>query len=68
MDYMVRRDQKVKVAHPESKETQVRTEFVVNLDPPVKMVLKENQEYPAEMVSKDYPAPQDSKANLEYHI
>jgi hypothetical protein len=28
------------------------------------MVLKENQEYPAETVSTDYPASQDSKENL----
>jgi hypothetical protein len=49
----------VNLACPESKETQVRSEFVVNLDPPVRMVLKENQEYPTEMVSTDYPAPKD---------
>jgi hypothetical protein len=37
---------------------------VVNLDRLVTMVLKKNQEYPAETVSTDYPASQDSKENL----
>jgi hypothetical protein len=58
----------VNLAYPESKETQVRSEFVVNLDPPVRTVLKENQEYPAEKVSTDYPASPDSKVNTWYII
>ena len=52
------------LAHPESEETQARTDYVVNLDRLVTMVLKENQEYQAETVSTDYPASQDSKENL----
>jgi hypothetical protein len=64
MDYLVWKDQKVNLAYPESKDTQVESEILVNLEPPVKMVLKENPEYLAEMVATDYPASQDSKVNL----
>ena len=68
MDHLVNKEQKENLAYPEPKETQVRSEFVVNLDPPVRTVLKENQEYPAEKVSTDYPASPDSKVNLVHHI
>jgi hypothetical protein len=58
----------VNLVYPESKETQVRSELVANLDPPVRTALKENQEYLAEMVSTVYLASQDSKVNLVHHI
>jgi hypothetical protein len=48
----------------ESKETQARSEKLVDLEPPEKMELKENQDYLAEMVAMDNPASQDSKVNL----
>jgi hypothetical protein len=51
----------------ESKGTQAQSEKLVDLEPPVKMVSKENQDHPVEMVAMDNPAPQDSKVNLAYH-
>jgi hypothetical protein len=51
MDSLVRKDRKVNLVYPESKETQVRSEFMVNRDPPVRTALKANQGYLAEMVS-----------------
>jgi hypothetical protein len=68
MDHLVNKDQKENLAYPEPKETQVRSEFMVNLDPPERTALKENQGYLAEMVSTAYPASQDSKVNLVHHI
>ena len=52
------------LAYQEPKETQFQLKLMVRLDPPVKMVLRENQDYPAEMVSTTYPALQASKVNL----
>jgi hypothetical protein len=68
MDHLVSKDHKENLVYPESKETQVRSEFLANLDPPVRMALKENQEYLAEMASTVYLASQDSKVNLVHHI
>jgi hypothetical protein len=51
----------------ESKGTQAQSEKLVDLEPPVKMVSKENQDHPVEMVAMDNPASQDSKVNLAYH-
>ena len=48
----------------ESWEKKFCPEFPAYMEFPVKMVLKENQEHQAEMVSTDYPASQDSKGNL----
>jgi hypothetical protein len=56
MDHLVNKDQKENLAYPEPKETQVRSEFMVNLDPPERTALKENQGYLAEMVSTAYLA------------
>jgi hypothetical protein len=54
----------VNLAYLGSKETQAQSEKLVNLEPPVKMVLKENQDYLAVMVTVDNQALQDSKVNL----
>jgi hypothetical protein len=51
----------------ESKETQARSEKLVDLEPPEKMELKENQDYLAKMVAMDNLASQDSKVNLVHH-
>jgi hypothetical protein len=64
MDCPVWTDQRENQALKESKGTQAQSEKLVDLEPPVKMVLKENRDYLAEMVGMVNPAPQDSKVNL----
>jgi hypothetical protein len=57
----------VNLAYLGSKETQAQSEKLVNLEPPVKMVLKENQDYPAVMDAMDNQALHDLKVNPVHH-